>query len=201
MKNRTLQITVFASFALIMIVVFAYIAMNTADEQQKRIVAIREIPTFQKAEKFFGEGTISIIGLPDSTYVIGLQVENKEEWGAKFVRAEFDSTFNVISTTGLLEGGLQNNDFDTIRLRSLENTLFVYGTSGDYFCGNARGDVFYYLYNTENGLVHKAHLYYMDGPPQLFLGGEEENYKGFFVELAKKSYPSLQITDKDREFE
>lgn len=201
MKNRTSQIIVFAVFALIMIVVFIFTALNTSNEQQKRIAAIKEVPTFQKAEKFFGEGTVAMVGLPDSTYVIGLHLENKEEWGAKFVRAEFDSTFKVISTTGLLQGGLRNNDFDTIRFKSLADTLFVYASSSDYFSGTAIGDVFYYLYNTETGTVHKAHLYYREGPPQLYLGGEAENYKGFFVELAKKMYPSLQITDIDREFE
>ncbi len=130
----------------------------------------------------------------------GVEYENSEEWGIKFLFVEKSGEeFNLIYETELLEGSFKESFVDKIKLVSDDYDLLYYNSQG-YFIGTGGGEIFSYLIDMEKKQVYYAHLAAeSNSSVYLYISDNTESKEliNFFTLSFKKDYPGLQIVSDD----
>jgi hypothetical protein len=151
------------------------------------------------------ETQIAFGGLFDETgkqfIVSGLEINNSDEWGIKFVFLEKSGNEFVSKyETDILDGSFKESFVDKIKFSSIDYDL-VYYNSQDYFMGSGGGEVISYIVDFENKQVYYAHLVVesTESATSLFISENTINKEliNFFTLTFKKDYPGLKIVKDD----
>lgn len=131
--------------------------------------------------------------------VAGVEVEEKNEWGIKFYLISWlEGKFQIIYTTGLLDGSFVQCLVNKIKFSGFDNEL-VYYNSKNYFLGNAGGDVYSHVIDLKKQKVYSAHLSVIsEGRISLDLSQNIDNamLKNFFISYFRRDYPNLRLVEK-----
>lgn len=131
--------------------------------------------------------------------VAGVEVEEKNEWGIKFYLISWlEGKFQIIYTTGLLDGSFVQCLVNKIKFSGFDNEL-VYYNSKNYFLGNAGGDVYSHVIDLKKQKVYSAHLSVIsEGRVSLDLSQNIDNamLKNFFISYFRRDYPNLRLVEK-----
>lgn len=135
---------------------------------------------------------------------VGVEVENKEDWGIKFVLLQsVDEYLTVKFESEILDGSFKESFIDKIKFSSFDNELLYYN-SQSYFMGSGGGEIFSYIVNFNEKEIYYAHLVVEPNSiNSLFISENTENkeIKNFFTMTFKKDYPTLKIVTDDIIFE
>jgi hypothetical protein len=150
------------------------------------------------------EAQVAFGGLYDGTgkqfIAAGLEINNSDEWGIKFVFLEkTGDELKVIYETDVLEGSFKESFVNKIKFASLDYDLLYYNSQG-YFMGSGGGEVFSYIVDLEEKQVYYAHLVVeSETATSLFVSDNTINKElvNFFTVTLKKDYPNLKIVNED----
>ena len=134
------------------------------------------------------------------TIADGIEVDNGNEWGIKFVQLKIvEDELEKIYETELLDGSFKQSFVDKIKFSSFDNEL-IYYNSRDYYIGSGGGEIFCYIINFEAKQVYYSHLVIdPSNSVSLFISENTENkeIRNFFILTFRKDYPNLRTVDED----
>ena len=200
LSNKIIKVLLFFSLLL------GFISCSDKKEKIPILDFENKTQVLDIVKKHYNKETqIAFGGLFDETgkqfIVSGLEINNSDEWGIKFVFLEKSGTQFVSKyETGLLDGSFKESFVDKIKFSSIDYDL-VYYNSQDYFMGSGGGEVISYIVDFENKQVYYAHLVVESGESatSLFISENTVNKEliNFFTLTFKKDYPGLKIVKDD----
>lgn len=194
---------------LLFLLIFAFLSLlncgDREDDVLPRIDFENKIQLIQISKNALGDEVVSAFGGffdESSRKKIAAVIETDEniDWGIKFILLEEKKgKLETIFQTKILAGSHRESFLDKIKFPSFDYEL-IYYNSQNYFIGSGGGEIYAYIIDFENKEVFSAHLVAEPRKlPLLYVSQNTQNkdVKNFLIQIFKKDYPDLKITEQD----
>ena len=132
--------------------------------------------------------------------VAAKDVNNSELSGIKFYLLQLNgSNLTLTDSTKILEGSLKYSLTNKIKFPFF-NFELIYYNSKDYYLGSGGGEQFSYIINFNDNEIYYAHLISVPKKVDtIFLSNniKNEQIKNFFLSIAKKDFPNINVSSTD----
>jgi len=196
---------IFKYSLLVSIVVLVSSCGDKGDDDLPRIDFENKLQLMELSKKVIGNDVVSAFGgffddTPGKKIAAVIETDENIDWGIKFVLLELQKgRLETIYQSRILPGSHRESFLDKIKFPSFVYELLYYNSQA-YFIGSGGGEIYSYIVDFGNKEIYYAHLINEARKPiSLFISANTTNkdIKNFFIQIFRKDYPGLKLTDQD----
>lgn len=199
-------------YKLLVLIVITLIAFNGCSKKSDDVNTENEIKKYESKEyllkkvrevlgndvgftvkgNFNNKGGLEIVAAKD--------INNSTTSGLQYYLLELKNTgLTITDTTKILEGSLTHSLTNKIKFPFYDYEL-IYYNSKDYYLGSRGGEQFSYIINFNDNEIYYAHIISIPNKKEtIFLSKNisKKEIKNFFISLAKKDFPNIEVSATD----
>jgi len=196
---------------LVLIITFLFI-FSGCSKKSERVNKESEIKKFESKEyllqkvrevlgdevgfavkgNFNNKGQLEVVAAKD--------INNSTASGIQyFLMGLTGANLSITDSTKILDGSLSHSLTNKIKFPFFDYEL-IYYNSKDYYLGSRGGEQFSYIINFKDNEIYYSHIISIpERKETIFLSKNitRDEIKNFFISIAKKDFPSIQISSTD----